>query len=449
MVRNFLATTALATVLATGAHAQTAPAPAAQPTPAQTDAGVDHAGHGEVSFEYLTALQTGQYLSNDLVGLDIYASATEDADDIGDIENLVIDADGTVAAVLLETDSSLGANSHVVAVPFDRFEWTHEADGDLRAILAVPAEELVAAQAFNADADATAVQAGTQDRIVEDGDYLATLGEGQYLSDDLVGDAVYTGATTESDNIGTINNLVIASEGTVEALVVGVGGFLGIGEKDVAVPFGAVALTYDEDGEQHVALAVNRESLDAAPEFDDERPYATAQRTDATAPAGTAPAGTAPAGTAPAATAPAGTATAPAGTATAPAATVATAPAGQTTAAGTAGLVPAGELTADNLIGTTVYGPGEESIGNVGDIALTDDGQVEAIIIDVGGFLGIGAKPVAVSLENLEVLRDASGSLEVTTQFTQEQLEAAPEFDSETYAQNRDTMLLENPAAAQ
>ena len=41
----------------------------------------------------------------------------------------------------------------------------------------------------------------------------------------------------EGDNhIGDINNLVVAKDGSVDAVIIGVGGFLGMGEKNVAVP---------------------------------------------------------------------------------------------------------------------------------------------------------------------------------------------------------------------
>ena len=47
-----------------------------------------------------------------------------------------------------------------------------------------------------------------------------------------------------SDNkIGEIMDVLVDREGKVTALIVGVGGFLGMGEKDVAVPFNAVQVT--------------------------------------------------------------------------------------------------------------------------------------------------------------------------------------------------------------
>jgi len=104
------------------------------------------------------------------------------------------------------------------------------------------------------------------------------------------------------------------------------------------------------------------------------------------------------------------------------------------------------ELTADKLKGTTVYGPNDESIGEVGDIALSQDGQVDAIIVDVGGFLGIGKKQVAVAMDNLQFMKDSGGSMYLYTQFSEDQLKNAPEYNSDTYAANRDQMRIEEGA---
>ena len=100
------------------------------------------------------------------------------------------------------------------------------------------------------------------------GEYLATLAADQYLADDLVGDSVYTGPTNDSDNIGNINNLVINEDGTIAGLIVGVGGFLGIGEKEVLVDWSALDIQVT-DGDLRVdAPTLTREELEAAADVD-------------------------------------------------------------------------------------------------------------------------------------------------------------------------------------
>jgi hypothetical protein len=61
-----------------------------------------------------------------------------------------------------------------------------------------------------------------------------------------------------------------------------------------------------------------------------------------------------------------------------------------------------GQWMASKLIGTTVVGANNESIGDVNDVLLDRNGQAVAVIIGVGGFLGIGEKDVAVSFDQLE-----------------------------------------------
>ena len=276
--------------------------------------------------------------------------------------------------------------------------------------------------------------------------YAATLGADEYLASNLVGDNVYGGATTDSDRIGEINNLIVSSDGRVDGIVIGVGGFLGIGQKDVGVPFDNVSMTRGENNEPHAMLAASRDQLKNAPSFEDDKANEMAANTTATN-NGMANNGAATgmaAGTA------AGTAGMAAGTASTGMATDTT---DATSTASTGGTQPmaggspvtGAELSADNLMGTTVYGPDNQTIGSIGDLALTPQGQVDAVIVDVGGFLGIGAKPVAVAMDNLQFMRDSSGRLTLTTQFTQDQLRNAPEYNRDSYAQNRDSMRVENP----
>ena len=49
--------------------------------------------------------------------------------------------------------------------------------------------------------------------------------------------------------------------------MIGVGGFLGIGEKNVAMPYTALSITADANGKRVVKLAVSKEQLKAAPQF--------------------------------------------------------------------------------------------------------------------------------------------------------------------------------------
>lgn len=97
-------------------------------------------------------------------------------------------------------------------------------------------------------------------------------------------------------------------------------------------------------------------------------------------------------------------------------------------------------LTADDLKGTNVYGPDNQQIGTVGDFVFGQDGKsIDAIIVDVGGFLGIGAKPVAIAYDSLPFYTDQAGHRSLVLNLTKQQMEAAPAFNKDTYAAERST----------
>jgi len=104
--------------------------------------------------------------------------------------------------------------------------------------------------------------------------------------------------------------------------------------------------------------------------------------------------------------------------------------------------IPSGEVRSDDLVGTTVYGADDANVGKIGDVVLSSDGQVDSIIMDVGGFLGIGAKEVAVGMDNLAFMQDTDGNKYLYTQFTKEQLEAQPAYDEGSYAEQREQQRL-------
>lgn len=77
------------------------------------------------------------------------------------------------------------------------------------------------------------------------------------------------------------------------------------------------------------------------------------------------------------------------------------------------------------LDGATVYGPGDENIGTVSHVH--GEGADSMVIIDVGGFLGLGAKPVALRAADLDFMRDEDGEVHAVTNWRKDQLKAMPE----------------------
>lgn len=87
--------------------------------------------------------------------------------------------------------------------------------------------------------------------------------------------------------------------------------------------------------------------------------------------------------------------------------------------------VAASGVRASKLVGATVRNSERESIGSIDDLIITPDERVPVAVISVGGFLGIGAKLVAVPFERLQI--DAEGNV-VLPNATRDSLRALPEF---------------------
>lgn len=100
-------------------------------------------------------------------------------------------------------------------------------------------------------------------------------------------------------------------------------------------------------------------------------------------------------------------------------------------------------LLTSNLTGSTVYGANAENIGSIKDVLIDRSGNVAAVVVGVGGFLGIGEKNVAIPFSALDVVAQQSGPTTTGTEkssmrpdrvvlkgMTKADLEAAPAFRS-------------------
>lgn len=83
------------------------------------------------------------------------------------------------------------------------------------------------------------------------------------------------------------------------------------------------------------------------------------------------------------------------------------------------------EMTEAVLNGITVYGPQNETIGTVSHVH--GQGAATEVVIDVGGFLGIGSKPVLVNINELEIMRDESARVHAVSRWTKDDLKSRPE----------------------
>lgn len=83
------------------------------------------------------------------------------------------------------------------------------------------------------------------------------------------------------------------------------------------------------------------------------------------------------------------------------------------------------DIRGDWLLNTTVTSPDGETIGDIQDFIITDDGKVKAVVLSVGGFLGIGSKDIAVDYSKLDIQYDGD---QIVLAMTREQAEAAEEY---------------------
>src|SRR5438552_1906188 len=99
---------------------------------------------------------------------------------------------------------------------------------------------------------------------------------GQWLVGQFIGQPVSNQA---GERVGDINDVLFDKSGQISAVVIGVGGFLGIGEKNVAIPFASLSITADPNGKRVVSVPLSKDRLQAAPEFKatEKTPYMRAK----------------------------------------------------------------------------------------------------------------------------------------------------------------------------
>ncbi len=89
---------------------------------------------------------------------------------------------------------------------------------------------------------------------------------------------------------------------------------------------------------------------------------------------------------------------------------------------------PAGAISAKDLTGSALLSRQDENFGPINDFILDRDGQVLAVIVGVGGFLGIGERDVAIGWDSLEHSVDEDGDVVFRVNMTDAELRAAPAY---------------------
>lgn len=213
----------------------------------------------------------------------------------------------------------------------------------------------------------------------------------------------------QNEKIGEIKSIHLDSAGVVDAVIVSVGGFLGVGDREVVLNW--KDLVVSDNGEK-VTTAFTREQLAALPAYryaDAKQRGTVFQERTATTPKPVPPSTTATPGTPP---------SAPTATAT------------PTPPPPRAGFITAGDVSGAAVVRASVRNPAGESIGSVDEVVLSIDGKVQSVVVSLGGFLGLGSKRVAMKWTDFKIWQDKD-TVTLVTEATKDDLKAAPEYKTD------------------
>jgi sporulation protein YlmC with PRC-barrel domain len=206
-----------------------------------------------------------------------------------------------------------------------------------------------------------------------------------------------------NETIGEVKSIHLDSAGKVDAVIVSIGGFLGVGDREVLLNW--ADLQIDDNGEV-VKADMSKDQVKAM------APYSYKDR----ALRGTVFTDTGVWG--------------PDRTERTDGGDRATAASTSAPTRSTGDFNVAGQMSAEALIGKTVKNASNESVGKINDVYLDASGAVKLVVVSVGGFLGVGSKDVAVSWNDLKFTREGD-SITVLTNWTQDSLKAMPDYKDE------------------
>ncbi|MBL8699823.1 MAG: PRC-barrel domain-containing protein [Alphaproteobacteria bacterium] len=195
---------------------------------------------------------------------------------------------------------------------------------------------------------------------------------------------------SRNETIGEIDGVMVDRSGKVQSVIVGVGGFLGLGERQVAINWDALSVGPNGD---RVTLDMSKDQLKALPEYRyANRTYSRTVFTDDARGVARPPVA--------------------AGTPAPPAVAMA---------------MPS-QVGAAKLVGLNIRNAANETIGEIKDIVLGNDGKAREVIVGVGGYLGIGERYVAIAWDQLQLRHDRDNDVLATVSFTKEQLQSLPPY---------------------
>ena len=215
-----------------------------------------------------------------------------------------------------------------------------------------------------------------QTLYTREGGIAADEADGWAMSNDI------TDPQDDWDNMGEIEDVLISQQGQVESVIAGVGGFLDMGDDSVRISMDDLSFVPDGDaeGEYFIVYKGDANVLRDAGAYDPDTVMGEGYRS----------------------------------------------------ARSETGLMETNlaDYTAEDLEGASVYGSNDERVGEIGKLILGEGDKITQAVIDVGGFLGIGEKPVAVNFNDIRLMRTENDETpRAYINMTQEQLENLPEYE--------------------
>ena len=109
--------------------------------------------------------------------------------------------------------------------------------------------------------------------------FLVKQDESELLAANLIGQPVLD---ANNESIGEVTDLITDKDGKILAVLIGAGGFLGIGEKDLAIRFQDIKLSRDENDDLSIKADVTKQMVADAPDYQtlDEQQMIVGEKSD-------------------------------------------------------------------------------------------------------------------------------------------------------------------------
>ena len=380
-------------------------------------------------------VEDGQsYLASDLMGRRVYgveeeyeqgtavaANSAAEWDDIGEIGDVVIGAEGTLEAVIIDVGGFLGIGEREVAVAWDAIRPVTEDDDPSEVFLTVNAtqEQLEGAPEFTRTTAAGTVDSDGEQMVSAEGETEMEQ-EAEEVAADT--DAAMEDAEQDVEQAAADTDAAMENaEQEVEEVAADTDAAMENAEQDVEQAAAETGAAMEEAGDE-----VQQEAAEVADEMETEAAEAEAEMAaDDTVATETEGQEIEVVETE--------------STETEMAPAEGTEMAGsdmdrtmlRTPAVAREGYEQVGmdQLTIEDLTGARVYGINDEDIGEIDDLLLSEDGtSIDGAILGIGGFLGLGEHRIALSMDELQILR-SEGDFRVYVDATEEELEAQPEYE--------------------